>query len=113
MLILFMFAVRVCVRVQVGAPRGPHGPGVLRGPHHAHHHLAAAHAGVGAQLRGVAAPAQPAAGRHAAVQPAVHLRGEEEEMEEGGRGVGAETRRPKPWDYARNIAFRAAQLIAY
>jgi len=89
MLILFMFAVRVCVCVQVGASRGPHGPGVLRGPHHAHHHLAAAHAGVGAQLRGVAAPAQPAAGRHAAVQPALHLRGEEEEEEEEeGRGGG-------------------------
>lgn len=62
--------------LQLGAPRGPHGPGLLRGPHHQDHDVAAAHHGDGAQLRAVAAPAQPAAGRHAAVQPEVHIRGE-------------------------------------
>lgn len=38
--------------------------------------MAAPHDGDGAQLRAVAAPAQPAAGRHAAVQPEVHIWGE-------------------------------------
>lgn len=61
---------------QVGAQGRPHGPCVLCGSHHQDHHMAAPHAGIGAQLWGVAAPAQPAAGSHAAVQPEIHLWGE-------------------------------------
>lgn len=53
--------------LQVGAQGGPNGQGVLRGPHNTYDNLAAAHTGVRAQLWGMAAPAQPAAGSHAAV----------------------------------------------
>lgn len=76
---LFTPSLSICslsLSPQLGAPRGPHGPRLLRGPHHQDHNVATAHHGDGAQLRAVAAPAQPAAGRHAAVQPEVHIRGE-------------------------------------
>lgn len=59
----------------MGEASGPAGQVLLRGPQHQNHHMAEAHGRVGAQLPAVAEPAQPAAGRHAPVQPALPLPG--------------------------------------
>lgn len=61
--------------LQLGEASGPAGEILLRGPQHQNHHMAEAYGRVRAQLPAVAEPAQPAAGRHAPVQPALPLPG--------------------------------------
>lgn len=61
--------------LQLGEASGPAGEVLLRGPQHQNHHMAETHGRIGAQLPAVAEPAQPVAGRHAPVQPALSLPG--------------------------------------
>lgn len=64
------------LRLQLGASCWPNGAGLLCWSHHTNHHMATPHCGDSAQLWTMAAPAKPAAGRHAAVQPEIYIRGE-------------------------------------
>lgn len=63
------------VTLKLGEKSGPAGQVLLRGPQHQNHHMAEAHSRVCAQLPAVAEPAEPAAGCHAPVQPALPLPG--------------------------------------